>query len=179
LHHEIEKYHQHIPVFSVIIIIINSHLENYSDVKPVRFSLSRRDGDSNRLLPSWGKIPSTNPACFARAAIGHLWYCTGRGAGGNRLIRNQPNCQVAQALLAHGQIRVPAHPLSSMRRVKRPQAGPYQSYSASRLTSPRSQLSGRCVQLPTDSRQGEQVLGGTGERQPHSPGTLFVSKPPV
>jgi len=32
-----------------------------------------------------------------------------RGAGGNRLIRNQPNYQVAQALHAHGQIRVPAH----------------------------------------------------------------------
>ena len=73
--------------------------------------------------------------------------------------------------------RVPAHPLSSMRRVKRPPTGPYQSYSASRLTSPRSQLSGRCVQLLTDSRQGEQVLGGTGAMQTHPPGTLFISKP--
>jgi len=27
----------------------------------VKFSLSGRDGDSNRFLPSWGNIPNTHP----------------------------------------------------------------------------------------------------------------------
>jgi len=61
--------------------------------------------------PAGDKYHITNPACFARAAMGHLWDCSGNaGVTRGRLIRNQPKRQVAQALLALGnQLRVPAH----------------------------------------------------------------------
>ena len=36
---------------------------------PVKFSLSGRDDDSNRFLPSWGNIPNTHPGNLIR---GHL-----------------------------------------------------------------------------------------------------------
>ena len=36
----------------------------------VKFSLSGRDGDSNRFLPSWGIIPNTNPYFPHRGRIG-------------------------------------------------------------------------------------------------------------
>ena len=43
----------------------------------VKFSLSGRDGDSNRFLPSWGIILNTHPSNLIRVASGHLWYSSG------------------------------------------------------------------------------------------------------
>jgi len=37
---------------------------------PVKFSLSRRDGNSNQFLPSWGNIPHTHPGNLIRGHLG-------------------------------------------------------------------------------------------------------------
>jgi hypothetical protein len=38
------------------------------------FSLSEKDGDLNRLLPSYGITPNTIPYFPHRGVSGHLWY---------------------------------------------------------------------------------------------------------
>jgi hypothetical protein len=43
----------------------------------ISFSLSGRDGDSNRFLPSRGIIPNTNPGNQINGPLGHLWYNSG------------------------------------------------------------------------------------------------------
>src|SRR5579859_7445078 len=132
--------------------------------------------------PAGDKHQITNQACFARAAMitARTVWGTYRGRAGGRLIRNQPKRQVAPAMLALGdQLRVPAHP-SFLQKARQPgTCQPNPDLSASRFTSPRNQLSDRCFQLPTASREGDQALVGTSKMRTHPPGTLFILKPPV
>jgi hypothetical protein len=151
-------------------------------VNSVGFSLSRRDGDSNRLLPSWGQIPNHKPRLQSQCSHGSplgLFGVRIAGVPGAASSGNQPKRQVAQAMLALGdQLRVPAHP-SFLQEARQPgTCRPNPDLSASWFTTRRNLLSDRCFQLPTASRQGDQVLGGTGEMQSHPPGTLFILKPP-
>ena len=60
-------------LFLAIIIIITNHCsfsECYICRCSVKFSLSGRDGDSNRFLSSWRVIPSTHPSIPRRRASG-------------------------------------------------------------------------------------------------------------
>jgi len=129
--------------------------------------------------PAGDKYQITNQAYRIRAArvTARTVWGTYRGRAGGRLIRNQPKRQVAQAMLALGdQLRVPAHP-SFLQEARQPgTCRPNPDLSASRFTSPRNQLSDRCFQLPTASRQGDQALVGTSEMRTHPPGTLFILK---
>ena len=51
----------HIQLSIFIIHITNTFINYYDEGAHVKFSLSGRDGDSNRFLPSWGIIPNTHP----------------------------------------------------------------------------------------------------------------------
>ena len=62
---------------SIFIITIKFHQLMPRCHCSVKFSLSRRDGDSNQFLPSWGIIYNTNPYFPRRVASGHLWYNSG------------------------------------------------------------------------------------------------------
>ena len=51
----------HIKLSISILHITNTFINYYDEGAHAKFSLSRRDGDSNRFLPSWGIIPNTHP----------------------------------------------------------------------------------------------------------------------
>ena len=149
-------------------------------MKSVGFSLSRRDGDSNRLLPSWGKIPYHKPGMLCNGSHGSPLVLIGTHfagstrttpSGTNRSARSLKPCLPTEINFVF------PHILPSSRGCdNHPNPGPIQSYSASWFTSRRNLLSDRCFQLPTASRQRDQALGGTGEMQSHPPGTLFIFK---
>ena len=132
MHHEIDKYHEHISAFPVIIKLINSHLENYSEVNSVGFSLSRRDGDSNRLLPSWGQIPNHKPRLQSQCSHGSPLGLFGvriagvpgaASSGTNRSARSLKQCLPLEINFVSPHI-LP----SSRRRANRARAGPTQTY---------------------------------------------------
>ena len=54
----------------------------------VKFSLSGRDGDSNRFLPSWGFIPNTHPINLINGCLGSpLVQLRNRGSEQPRTLR--------------------------------------------------------------------------------------------
>ena len=51
-------------------VTISLYLVNLRCRCSVKFSLSGRDGDSNRFLPSWGIIPNTHPINLISGCLG-------------------------------------------------------------------------------------------------------------
>ena len=68
------------------------------------FSLSRRDGDSNRFQPARNLFLTQTQAYHAKAALGHLWYNSGPHFAGspNAAQSGADGSQVAQAMPTHG-----------------------------------------------------------------------------
>jgi len=59
----------HIKLSISIIHITNIFISYYDEGAHVKFSLSRRDSDSNWFLPTWGNIPNTHPYSPHRGRI--------------------------------------------------------------------------------------------------------------
>jgi hypothetical protein len=67
--------------FHLIITIITNrvfHKHYYDEVAQVKYSLSRSDGDSNRLLTSWRFIPHTNHTHPLKWATDHRTNYSGK-----------------------------------------------------------------------------------------------------
>ena len=58
------NHHHHHHYLTIYLILVNLRCRC-----SVKFSLSERDGDSNRFLSSWRGIPNTNPASPHRSCI--------------------------------------------------------------------------------------------------------------
>jgi hypothetical protein len=77
----------------------------YEAAAQVKYSLSRNDGDYNRLQTSWRGIPQCKPRqTWSWVTLGHRWYSSGKVMGPLWTILHPKVvwCQVDQDMSAHG-----------------------------------------------------------------------------